>query len=450
MSCLSEEEHKISVANKTVKVESNLQKAHTAILTKVVENIKATVINDREIRLLSDIYQYYVAIFNELQTQAEEDLGEPVFKPQQLLNKLLKMFPILTKTVHKNRTYMHLSELPIEDVQAGIIELSENSISRIKKVAFEIRKIVMDMEKRNLPKRNLTVKDVIEGECEIPNELRVFMECLIKGPRGINKTTKDNKILSICSSIIYTMSNGSIKPSSCINLGLITKSLTGSRRMIEILNRMGFCINYTLVEGIETELAHGCKKTNRILPYGLIPNNPNLRTHVAFDNFDKFVDTKTGTDTLHDTVGIVYQNVSEGCMDVAAYDSIVVMDGDDIDGMVFQRRRKYYSQFDSSLDSYTALSQKPRTILYGKEPIFSDTLQKAIDLDHLWMFGYAYNMSDPKRWFAWHSERIVDANPIHNIGYLPSINASPTLDTVVQKTLQVAQEIAKECGQTYC
>ncbi|GFX03209.1 uncharacterized protein TNCV_1700931 [Trichonephila clavipes] len=32
---------------------------------------------------------------------------------------------------------------------------------------------------------------------------------------------------------------------------------------------------------------------------------------VAFDNFDKYVDTSTGKDTLHDTAGIIYQNVSD-------------------------------------------------------------------------------------------------------------------------------------------
>ncbi|GFV68876.1 uncharacterized protein TNCV_1985401 [Trichonephila clavipes] len=32
---------------------------------------------------------------------------------------------------------------------------------------------------------------------------------------------------------------------------------------------------------------------------------------IAFDNFDRYVDTLTGKDTLHDTVGIIYQNVSD-------------------------------------------------------------------------------------------------------------------------------------------
>lgn len=34
-----------------------------------------------------------------------------------------------------------------------------------------------------------------------------------------------------------------------------------------------------------------------------------LCTGVSYDNFDQFVETKTGNDTLHDTVGIIYQNI---------------------------------------------------------------------------------------------------------------------------------------------
>ena len=36
-----------------------------------------------------------------------------------------------------------------------------------------------------------------------------------------------------------------------------------------------------------------------------------LATGVAFDNFDRFVETLSGKDTLHDTVGIAYQLSTE-------------------------------------------------------------------------------------------------------------------------------------------
>ena len=35
--------------------------------------------------------------------------------------------------------------------------------------------------------------------------------------------------------------------------------------------------------------------------------NASTVTGVAWDNFDRFVETKSGKDTLHDTVGVAYQ-----------------------------------------------------------------------------------------------------------------------------------------------
>lgn len=450
--CLAEHEHKISIANKIVKEASNLQKLHMVALTKVEENVQATVINNREIRLFSDVYQYYVAFFDEQETQSEVNSCDPIYNSNQLLKKLLKMWPILTKTVYKNRTYLHLQELPVEEIYVKSFQHSEDMMARIKKVAFEIRKIVKEMDIRKIPKCNLTLKDIVEGECGVPRELYVFMECLVKGPRAMKSTKKEKKISSICNSVIYTMSNGDIKPSSCIMLALTTKSLTGSRKMIEILNRMGFCISYTLTEELETELAFGCSSIDRILPYGLVASDPTLRTHLAFDNFDKFVDTSSGKDTLHDTVGIVYQNMSDSIsMDSTffATHETDCMDDNNNDGMGRQRRRKYYTQFDSSLEPYSKPNQKPTQTLFGNDPTLPDTLQKAIDLNHVWMLNHAFNLEGTKRWFAWNSERILDRNPIQKIGYLPNINMSPTSDVVVQKTLSMAQDIAKECGQTH-
>ena len=39
--------------------------------------------------------------------------------------------------------------------------------------------------------------------------------------------------------------------------------------------------------------------------------NPRCGTGVAWDNFDRFVETITGKETLHDTVGITYQTITE-------------------------------------------------------------------------------------------------------------------------------------------
>lgn len=52
-------------------------------------------------------------------------------------------------------------------------------------------------------------------------------------------------------------------------------------------------------------MTYSSQKENNVIPAG-ISRVDGLSTHVAFDDFDRFVDTATGKDTLHDTVGIIY------------------------------------------------------------------------------------------------------------------------------------------------
>ena len=83
------------------------------------------------------------------------------------------------------------------------------------------------------------------------------------------------------------------------------KTMTGSRKAVTVTNRYGHAINYSLVEELETELAFTASANCRLLPDGMIADS-DLQTRVAFDNFDRFVDTSNGRDTLHDTVLIYY------------------------------------------------------------------------------------------------------------------------------------------------
>ena len=88
------------------------------------------------------------------------------------------------------------------------------------------------------------------------------------------------------------------------------ESITGSRTVIDILNRLGDSISYTTIEELETELIF--VKSNREL---ITPTRmnlaANLATDVAFNNFDRFVETLSGKDTLHEIAEIAYQLSTE-------------------------------------------------------------------------------------------------------------------------------------------
>ena len=131
------------------------------------------------------------------------------------------------------------------------------------------------------------------------------MRDLIQGP-DIRRKNSDTKIKSLCSNIVYIISKGRVKPGKHVWLGLVVKSLTGSRKVLTILNRYGHSIGYNLIEEIETELAYAAHYEDLKVPPG-IDAVDGLSTHLAFDNFDHFVNTQDCKDTLHDTVGIIYQ-----------------------------------------------------------------------------------------------------------------------------------------------
>ncbi|CAH1961097.1 unnamed protein product [Acanthoscelides obtectus] len=86
------------------------------------------------------------------------------------------------------------------------------------------------------------------------------------------------------------------------------KSITSSRKVINLINKFGHCCSYNVIEELETEATFSeCNSVN-ISPEGAILT-PNLCTGVAFDNCDRYVETCTGKDSLHETVGILYQNI---------------------------------------------------------------------------------------------------------------------------------------------
>lgn len=88
-------------------------------------------------------------------------------------------------------------------------------------------------------------------------------------------------------------------------MGIAMKSLTSSKKILTILNRLGHSVSYTKAEELETDMTFSSLQENQIFPPGVVLAQ-DLRTNVAWDNFDRFVETLSGKNTLHDTVGILY------------------------------------------------------------------------------------------------------------------------------------------------
>lgn len=461
--CLTELDYKLIESPKKANKQKGQTKwaenrtIHSLVFSKIKKFVTDELIEMREIRALTDIHFMYSALFEEEKVKLAPGSIESKYTAQHLLKKLLDSIPNLKKNVYMNRTFLYRDDLTESEIFSKGFQRQDDFADQMKTVAYSLRQTILNSKKQDLPKHNINVSDIVTGESDIPQELYRFVECLLKGPsQDTPSETKTKRIESICNSIIFSATNGSIKPSSCIQLGLATKSMTGNRKLLNVLNRMGHCISYTLTQEIETELAYGCSIAKRSLPFGLELQRPELHTHVAFDNYDRFVETSSGKNTLHDTVGIVYQNKSHESHSISPITantsvetfstcSLTANDSDDIPG---SRRRKYVSKFNSYVEPYARQSQH-RLCLVGNTPNIPQSLQVATNLNTIWMMNHAYVTSGAKRWFLWNSVRVTDSNPIHNIGYLPNLNSSPTSDATVKKTMEIALDICRDCNQQY-
>ena len=116
---------------------------------------------------------------------------------------------------------------------------------------------------------------------------------------------------------VFLVTNGRKKPSKHLKLGLAVKSMTGSKKLIGMLNRYGHCVSYTTTEEFETELTFTITSASKISPPDLVPDS-SLTVGIAYDNFDQFVETLSGKNILHSTVSNVYQSLSEETSRAAA------------------------------------------------------------------------------------------------------------------------------------
>ena len=184
-----------------------------------------------------------------------------------------------------------------------------------KEAAIVIRSEILNMiSAKGKTKFPLSVEDLKKDEIQPPEILSTFFRTLFTGTEKVSDNERNERLVkSIVDDVVYVTSRGHLKPSKHMSLGLGIKSLTGSRKVVELLNHFGHCINYHKVEEIETDLALNILHSNCSSPEG-IEQVPGRSLGLAWDNYDEITETLSGANTLHDTVGICYQNIStEAC-----------------------------------------------------------------------------------------------------------------------------------------
>ena len=116
---------------------------------------------------------------------------------------------------------------------------------------------------------------------------------------------------SIFQEFFYLIHNGHKKTPLHVSLSETVHDISRSKNLIEIMNKMGFCISYDELERIDQGLAQrtiAAAGENRV-PIPELINNSNM-IHGAMDNFDNTEATLSGLGTSHDTILVLFQSGS--------------------------------------------------------------------------------------------------------------------------------------------
>lgn len=266
--------------------------------------------------------------------------------------------------------------------------------------------------------------------------------------RTLKSSDCARKVNSISQDIIYAIHHGRMKTSKHMTLGMTLKSITSSRKVVDLMNRFGHCCSYNVVEELETEATSSVCNAFNVSPEDAILV-PNYCTGVAFDNFDRFVETTSGKDTLHDTVGIFYQNICE--IDSSALNE----SQESINTEKYQsaaKRRRSLDPIMPELQQYTkklVFREKLLPIDSGLRVVSAGKYDFYKQLDIAWVLSHYCKVPNTPMWVGFNHNIIQDNSAKQKISYLTPINASPTNPSVVYETMRRSQQIARECQQTY-
>ena len=113
-----------------------------------------------------------------------------------------------------------------------------------------------------------------------------------------------SRIFSLAQDMIFISSKGKKYTPKSLSLAMAMRQLTGSSKVINLLNQYGHCMSNNFTLRHETGLAEVSISENGVIPAG-VRKNENIA--IAWDNDDFLEDTKTGKNTTHVTGGIIIQ-----------------------------------------------------------------------------------------------------------------------------------------------
>ena len=169
---------------------------------------------------------------------------------------------------------------------------------------------------KNLPELSWPINiDELDSENRNPPEsVTSFLTQLLRNKDHPNREALTHSIESYISDLIHGVTRSKVITTKHFLLGLGLHNITGRRPPIQILHRLGHCIDYNFVCEIETaqaETAQMLATESEALPLKPASGAETVLTYFWVDNFDMNLETENGEGALNSTHLVAFQDESQ-------------------------------------------------------------------------------------------------------------------------------------------
>lgn len=209
------------------------------------------------------------------------------YNVQNLLKKIKRNFKDIQVYKYSNKTGAFVFPVSMTNEEAGAkIKNMSTKEEEIRTAAMILRTEILTIPPQQKPCPTF-IPALKETAPTIPPLVQLFFDTLINGlQRRCNDQSEliDVRSTAMASDAMFNCTKGSLRPWKHEALGLGLATLTGSKSMLTILNRLGHSISYDEVKRLETEIGFSCSSGERETPSGL-----QLRPDLATGNNKKDV-----------------------------------------------------------------------------------------------------------------------------------------------------------------
>ena len=294
-----------STCQETSQEQKELENAHQKAFEFLSDYIQKDIIDNSNVVRMTMLREKYLSF---LQHNYPKEYN-PDYKTDKLKEKVKVKFGSSIQFWQPNyrSELVYSSDIKQGTAVESAFEKASSEERMLLEAASTLRRLVLDSYK-DAPEMPWppTSECLLSRQTQIPPLLIKFMSTLLSKSGKKNTSSRcERLVLSLSQDICYNITCGRWLMPKQLLLGMTVRHITGSAKLVKILNRFGHSTSHSKLLELETAMCDSVTECKSNLPAAATKEAK--VTHFCWDNFDLLEETPSGTGTTHSTHGIIIQ-----------------------------------------------------------------------------------------------------------------------------------------------